>query len=262
MGKKHETAIYCLLFSNKLNDICLPEEFSFHRHLTRGYQKHQTWLEVRKSDLKVKREPSQFLEFNEGAVQQASFWRDRSNQGCLCPPWKPHCPHETLPQVPGENATSCLMSLDQINQRSAPDWSVWIPWRVQDGYLPQVLKCPHNHHTQKSDPARRGRKGRCKTAPPKMSWPYPSEPSCVEHSACDPRKQSQSSERPPQMCHVCKVVILSWKQPRPWKFKRNYCPSLNYLGELKLGIFPREEKSHFSWEEDFPFIFLLKIAVV
>ena len=42
-----------------------------------------------------------------------------------------------------------LMALDQINQMSAPDWSVWIQWRVQDGYLPQVLKCPHNYHTQK-----------------------------------------------------------------------------------------------------------------
>lgn len=116
------------------------------------------------------------------------------------------------------------------------------PMRVQDGYPPQVLKCPHNYHTQKSDPTHRGRKDRCKTVPPNMSWPYPSESSCAEHLACDPRKQLQGFRVSlPQMCHVCKVLILSWKQLRPWEFKRNYCPSLNYLGEVKSGIFPREE---------------------
>ena len=151
-GRKNETVIYCLLFSNKLNDICLPEEFSFHRHFTGGYQRHQPWLEVRKSGLKVKQESSQFWEFSEEVVQQTSFCRDRSTLGCPCPPWKTHCPHETLPQAPGENATSHLNVTWSHQSDECPGLVSLEPMRVQDRYPPRVLKCPHNYHTQKVIP--------------------------------------------------------------------------------------------------------------
>ena len=124
----------------------------FHRHVTGGYQRHQTWLEVRKSGLKVKQESSQFWEFSEEVVQQTSFCRDRSTLGCPCPPWKTHCPHETLPQAPGENATSHLNVTWSYQSDKCPGLVSLKPMRVQDRYPPRVLKCPHNYHTQQVIP--------------------------------------------------------------------------------------------------------------
>lgn len=70
-----------------------------------GYQGHQTWLEVRKSDLEVKQEPSQVWKFSKEAAQQHLFEGTGLAEDAP-PPWKPHCHPQTLPQVPRKNGTS------------------------------------------------------------------------------------------------------------------------------------------------------------
>lgn len=44
--------------------------------------------------------------------------------------------------------------------------------------------------------------------------------------------------QPHWMCHFG-MRILSWRQLRSYRLKRNFCPSHNYIEGSQLGVFPR-----------------------